>query len=115
MQNRYDFIVTLARSAGEKVLELKDKPMDVSNKDNDPRNILTNVDIEVSEFISESIMDAFPGETIYSEEADADVSSGSFWSVDPVDGTANFARGLPHYSVVIAYVEKGQAVVGGRL
>lgn len=34
------------------------------------------------------------------------------WVVDPVDGTANFARGIPHFCISIAYVENRQTEIG---
>lgn len=112
MQNRYDFVVDLAKEAGKLILVAREKEIEISAKNNDPRDIVTNVDIEVSEFISARIRNVFPREVIYSEEADADVAFGSFWSIDPVDGTASFSRGIPHFSVVIAYVESGEPLVG---
>lgn len=113
MHNRYDFILGLVKEAGEKILLAMEKPVDVTTKNNDPRDILTNVDVEISNFISNRIRESFAEESIYSEEAtDEDISSGSFWSIDPVDGTASFSRNIPHFSVVIAYVEKGVPLVG---
>ena len=110
---RYDFIISTIKEAGDKALKSKDNHLEISIKDGDPRNILTNVDIEVNEYITNSIRVHFPNETIYSEEAaDENISLGSFWSIDPIDGTANFARSIPHYAVVIAYVDKGVPIVG---
>ena len=113
MQNRYDFVVDLAREAGEKVLKAREKHIEISTKNNDPKDIVTNVDVEISEFISGKIRESFPNEAIYSEEATGeDISSGTFWAIDPVDGTALFSRNIPHFSVVIAYVEGGVPNVG---
>jgi len=113
MSERYEFVVNLAREAGEKILVLKEQGMEISNKGGDPRDLVTNVDIEISNFITEKINEKFPSETIYSEEApDVDISSASLWTIDPVDGTAHFSRNIPHFSVVIAYVEKGVPSVG---
>ncbi len=112
MSERYEFVVNLVREAGERVLVAREQEVTVSLKENNPRNIVTNVDIEVSEFVSEKIREKFPNEVIFSEEADADTSSNAFWSIDPIDGTAPFSRGIPHYSVVVAYVEDGKPQVG---
>lgn len=91
----------------------REKHVEISTKNNDPRDIVTNVDIEISNFISEKIRENFTNEAIYSEEATGeDISSGTFWSIDPVDGTALFSRNIPHFSVVIAYVERGIPHVG---
>ncbi|MFZ2621031.1 MAG: inositol monophosphatase [Minisyncoccia bacterium] len=111
--DRYKFTINLIKEAGERVLLAREKEMTVSTKNNDPRDIVTNVDIEISNFISEKIINAFPGEIIYSEESpNVDISTGSFWSIDPIDGTSSFTRAIPHFSVVIAYVEKGVPLVG---
>lgn len=113
MQNRYDFAVNLAKEAGEKLLQYRDKHIETSFKNGDPLDLVTKVDLEMSEFLSQKIREAFPNEAIHSEEAkDEDVSSGSFWSLDPIDGTTNFSRHVPHYAVVVAYVEKGVPLVG---
>lgn len=113
MKDRYQFAVDLAKEAGERILIAREKPVDVGTKNNDSRDILTNVDIEISNFISGRIRETFSNEAIYSEEAtDEDISSGSFWAIDPVDGTASFSRNIPHFSVVIAYVDKGVPAVG---
>ena len=113
MGDRYKFTVELAKEAGERVLVAREKHIEISTKHGNPRDIVTNVDIEISNFISQEIRSKFPNEAIYSEEAtEEDVSSGSFWSIDPIDGTSNFSRNIPHYAVVIAYVENGVPVVG---
>lgn len=112
MSERYEFVVNLAQEAGEKVLILKEQHLDVSIKNDDPRDLVTNVDIEVNQFITGKVKEKFPEEIIYSEEADFDISSGTFWAIDPIDGTKNFVRGLPFFSSVIAYIEEGKPKVG---
>ncbi len=113
MQNRYKFVIQLVKEAGERVLESKEKHIKISIKGGDPRDIVTNVDIEVGSFVSEKIRESFPGEIIYSEEDSSSISGQkSYWSVDPIDGTSNFARSIPHYATVISYIENGEAIVG---
>lgn len=108
---RYRFIISTIKDAG--VLLEKARDIKISSKNNDYRDIVTNVDIEVSEFISNAIKKSFGSEVVYSEEAPlVDITSGSFWSIDPIDGTASFARGIPHFAIVIVYIEKGMPVVG---
>ncbi|OHA93024.1 MAG: hypothetical protein A2W58_02030 [Candidatus Zambryskibacteria bacterium RIFCSPHIGHO2_02_38_10.5] len=111
-QNRYTFIISTIQKAGELLLESRDKHMEVSIKGGDERDLVTNVDIEINNFITERIHSTFPSEDIYSEEATKEnISSGSFWSIDPIDGTKNFVRSIPLFSIVIAYVDKGTALV----
>lgn len=111
--NRYDFIIKLVKEAGERLKGYANQNIETTFKDGNPLDLVTKADIEISEFLSSRIRQSFAGEAIYSEEAtDEDISSGSFWSLDPIDGTTNFSRHIPHYAVVVAYVEKGVPVVG---
>jgi myo-inositol-1(or 4)-monophosphatase len=113
MNSRYDFILGLVKEAGWKLQKYVHTDIETSFKNDNPLDIVTQADLEMSEFLSSRIREGFPGEAIYSEEStDEDISSGSFWSIDPIDGTTNFSRHIPHYAVVVAYVEKGEPVVG---
>lgn len=38
--------------------------------------------------------------------------SGSYWLVDPLDGTTNFMHGIPHYAISVALIENGVVVAG---
>jgi myo-inositol-1(or 4)-monophosphatase len=53
-----------------------------------------------------------PGTRILGEEGGESDSGAGRWLVDPVDGTTNFAHGLPIYCVSIAYEEDGQRLAG---
>src|SRR5258706_10216123 len=111
--DRYQFVLTTIQKAGELLLAVAKKNVTIGIKNNDRHEIVTNVDIAISEFITQEIQKKFPGEIIYSEEApNVDVSSGSYWSIDPIDGTANFARSIPHFSVVTTYVDHGISIAG---
>jgi myo-inositol-1(or 4)-monophosphatase len=111
MQNRYDFIISLIKEAGQKLFEVRDAHIETSTKNGDERDLVTNVDIEVNTFVVSKIQEAYPDDKIYTEE-DGGEGVGNFWSIDPIDGTSNFARGLPHYAVVISYLEKREPIVG---
>ncbi len=112
MTERYDFIFKTIREAGETLLASRDKNVTVFSKDGDERNILTNVDIEVNDFVTKKIHESFPNDLVYSEESKNNIITDNFWSIDPIDGTSNFARGIPHFAVVISFIKSGEAVVG---
>ena len=54
---------------------------------------------------------AFPTDAIMGEE-DGGAIGDVTWIIDPIDGTANFARGIPHFCISIGLVAYGQAEVG---
>ena len=57
-----------------------------------------------------------PGVAIVSEEGDVEAAVAgagtTYWLVDPLDGTKEFLRGLPEYTVNVALVEAGLPVLG---
>ncbi|UPR53312.1 inositol monophosphatase [Vibrio cyclitrophicus] len=68
-----------------------------------PQDFLTETDLAVELLIRERLMAAFPNDSVYGEETGGEIGSNT-WILDPIDGTANFARGIPHFCIVIAYV-----------
>lgn len=76
------------------------------------RDIVTNIDYEIENFIVDRILETFPEDEIVAEEEHhGNTDSARFWVIDPIDGTVNFSRGLPFYGVQIALVENNQVVV----
>lgn len=109
----YAFAIAKVKEAGEKVLAAREKPFEVSIKGGDPRDILTSIDVEINDFLTKEIEREFPDHSIYSEEANEKKGSSDFeWVIDPIDGTSNFSRGIPHFAVCIGLLEKGVAVAG---
>lgn len=67
------------------------------------RNIVTETDVAVERAVHEILAREVPEHAILSEETAADTRSGGWmWVCDPVDGTKNFAQGIPHFAFSIA-------------
>jgi myo-inositol-1(or 4)-monophosphatase len=59
----------------------------------------------------EGLAELFPGEGVLSEEGDKRVpTSSAYWVVDPLDGTTNFAAGIPYWAISMARFEAGVPV-----
>lgn len=80
------------------------------------RDIVTDADFAANEAIGGILKRAFPSHAILSEEdSHPDVSlrhSEFLWIVDPLDGTTNYSRGYPVFSVSVALAQRGRALVG---
>jgi myo-inositol-1(or 4)-monophosphatase len=76
-----------------------------------PQDYLTATDGEVEKLVRTRLLEAFPGDTFLGEEDGGQVSERT-WVVDPIDGTSNFARGIPHFCISIAFVLDGAASIG---
>ena len=77
------------------------------------RNPVTEIDKKSEKFIVDRISSKFPNHSIITEEELSVERGESLWIIDPLDGTCNFAHGIPHFCVSIAFVEDGTTKLGG--
>ena len=78
-----------------------------------PNDYATAQDLGAEKIILETIGRHFPADAILSEESHTQPSDAErLWVVDPLDGTRNYANGLPHFAVSIAFCRHGRSVVG---
>jgi myo-inositol-1(or 4)-monophosphatase len=76
-------------------------------------NVVTDADLESERVILELLTAEFPQFSILSEESDPVARDSDYtWVVDPIDGTRNFAEGIPHFCVVVALARGSDVVVG---
>lgn len=76
------------------------------------RSHVTDADQAVERAIRERVAAARPDDTFYGEEYGNDAPSHRQWVVDPIDGTANFLRGVPVWAALVSLVVDGVPVVG---
>ena len=77
------------------------------------RDFVTAADRQSEAAVAASLSMAFPGHAITGEEGTAIRGEGpGTFLVDPIDGTTNFAWGLPFFGIAIALVEGGETVAG---
>ncbi|MEP7288976.1 MAG: inositol monophosphatase family protein [Chloroflexota bacterium] len=105
----------LARRAGVLLREGAQRPRNISYKG--VLDLVTDTDKASEAMIVEGLQSAYPDHGIVGEEGSqikaADASAPYYWHVDPLDGTTNFAHGIPHFSTSIALAgPDGLPVVG---
>ena len=76
-----------------------------------PQDFLTVTDGAVERYLKARIEEAFPEDGFLGEETGG-VPGARLWVVDPIDGTANFARGIPHFCISVAFVAHGVVELG---
>lgn len=80
------------------------------------QDFLTETDIQVEQIIREKIARSFPDDRIFGEESGGNCDDArALWVIDPIDGTANFARGIEHFCISIAFVHHGVTELGAIL
>lgn len=113
------FATALAARAGELLLERFEKVERIDFKS--AKDVVTEVDHLSEALIISAIRAAYPTDGIIAEESgehesgtgDAPTAGvGRAWVIDPLDGTINYANGIPFFCVAIALVEAGRPIVG---
>lgn len=76
-------------------------------------DVVTKYDLAAQKAILKVITSAFPDHSILSEEGINVVTGSPYqWIIDPLDGTSNFSRGIPHFSTSIGLAYKDKLIVG---
>jgi myo-inositol-1(or 4)-monophosphatase len=97
--------------AAETLVGMQGGTLKTSRKD--LLDVVTEADLASEEIVLDGLRRLTPDAAILSEEQGASGPSGpTRWIVDPLDGTVNYASGLPWFSVTIAYQEHGRTVLG---
>ena len=76
-------------------------------------DLVTEIDRRSDDMIVGYLRQQYPGHAILAEESGASGQDSEYrWVIDPVDGTTNYAQGLPIFSVSIALEHRGEKVLG---
>ncbi len=87
--------------------------LDKNIKNKELNDIVTDVDIYMETKIIERIKEWFPEHSIYSEEKGEIVGKSDYvWFIDPIDGTINFAAGIPLFSTSVALKKNDKTIFG---
>ena len=93
--------IHLARAAGDLLRDAVVGPRRIAYKGS-PTNLVTEMDARAEALVVDRLLDLFPDDAILAEERGARPGgSGRRWIIDPLDGTTNYAHGLPIYAVSI--------------
>lgn len=106
-----EYLITLARGAGEilRAGYLHGSPIYHKGE----IDLVTDVDRQSEAYLISEIRKRFPDHGIIAEESGGSPGSGCcMWYLDPLDGTVNFAHGLPIFAVSIGYAEAGRMRLG---
>jgi len=112
MMRELEVAVKAARAAAEVLSDTMGADLGISYKDA-RANLVTVADKQSQQVITEVIAGAFPDHAIVGEEGTAgDPGVEHVWYVDPLDGTTNYAHGLPYFCVSIAHRTGGETTAG---
>ena len=103
MQPMLNIAVRAARNAGTIIARAFEQLDIVQAELKGTNDFVTNVDREAEQAIIDTIKTSFPDHSIIAEESGVTKGDSKFqWVIDPLDGTTNFVKGIPHFCVSIA-------------
>jgi myo-inositol-1(or 4)-monophosphatase len=109
--NTLEAALLAARLAGDLIRTEFGQPQQVGWKG--PADPVTQTDSQAEDIIIDALRREFPDHRFLAEEAHRDDLDAEYlWVIDPLDGTQNFARGIPFVSVSIALASRGQPILG---
>ncbi len=106
-------LIQIVKDAGQLALETKKEQLQVNRKDESNWNYATQADPVVERAIMIRLHAKFPGIPIIGEEQDEHhIPGGTFFTVDPIDGTIPYSNGFSNWGTIIGFIENGQPCAG---
>lgn len=104
--------IKAAKEAGKVIIDNYGKIGEISFKGN-KKSLLTKIDLKAEKVIIAIIKKKFPEHNIISEESgNLNKKSEFAWHIDPIDGTTNYAAGIPFFCTSIALAKNNKIVLG---
>lgn len=107
------FLKRLLIASGE-ILKNEFGSISLYNTKQDQSNIVTESDLKSEKKIRKLISEAYPDHNILGEEHGFENKNSAYtWIIDPLDGTSNYAAGIPWFGVLIALLKDNDPVLAG--
>ena len=110
-QSALEISITVAKEAGIIIRDrfLTEKKISFKGRS----DIVTDVDLEVESLILDRVKYEYPQFSVLAEESSPIKTSSEYtWVIDPIDGTRNFAEGIPHFCVIVALAKGTDVELG---
>lgn len=107
-----DLAIQAAQGAGQILLDYWARRDSLTVSSKRAGDFLSEADLAAEAHVRDVLCGERPGDGWLGEESGAARESGRRWIVDPLDGTTNFLRGIPHWAVSVALEQDGELVLG---
>ncbi|NQV12747.1 MAG: inositol monophosphatase [Parcubacteria group bacterium] len=110
-----DFLEQTIREAGEIASDYFAKGVNIAATKLDPDDVVSEADKALSKFFTEKIREKYPEHGIQDEEQEDVINPEAEyrWVVDPLDGSRNFAAGIPFWCHLVALRQGEETILGG--
>jgi myo-inositol-1(or 4)-monophosphatase len=110
MEPMVNIALRAARSAGDLIVKASQRIDRLQINEKSQNDFVTEIDHMAEKEIIDQLRSSYPDHCFIGEESGTvkGDDNDSQWIIDPLDGTTNFIRGIPHYAVSIAFRHKGR-------
>ncbi|MGI9504822.1 MAG: inositol monophosphatase family protein [Geminicoccaceae bacterium] len=104
----------ITRDAGKLALDFFERRDQLEIEHKGMQDLVSLADRQTEDVIREGLKQAFPDDAIIGEEGGSEAAGadGPLWIIDPIDGTMNFLRGVPYWSVAVALMVDQRLMMG---
>lgn len=111
MEPSLEQVISWAKEAAVMAQQMRNEDLQVRHKSK--ADLVTEADTTIEAFLIKKIHTHFPGHSVNAEETGQHAGDQEHeWFIDPIDGTLNYAHGLPQYAISVAYAYKGELQLG---
>jgi myo-inositol-1(or 4)-monophosphatase len=110
MKNFFLSVAPIIHEVGDNLAKSFGNIEAISQKTSSPGDVVTELDQAAEKAIAERLHALYPSIKFVGEEFGGDPGAERFWLCDPIDGTADFIRGIPFCTTQIALIEEGQVI-----
>jgi myo-inositol-1(or 4)-monophosphatase len=104
--------VEAAHKGGDLIMKYRDRVDSIPVERKSRGDYVSEVDKACETVIRSELERRYPDHTILGEEKGRSAGDGHVWMIDPIDGTTNYLRGIPHYAISIALAIEGRVEHG---
>ncbi len=108
----YEFLKSIITEAGSIALQHKARLADVQVNRKSAKDLVTEADVAVEQYLVEQIQQTYPDHAVLGEESGAHAGGAYRWIIDPIDGTTSFVHDQPFFSTSIALEHNGEIILG---
>lgn len=106
--NYVEKIIPIVKSVGDQVMRYYRTDFKIIAKD--PWSFYTDIDILSQKKLQEELLALIPGSGCIAEELGVYTKHEFTWVIDPIDGTRNFARGMPYFGISVALMQHSEVI-----
>jgi myo-inositol-1(or 4)-monophosphatase len=100
--------IEAAQKGGDLIMKYRDRVDSIPVERKARGDYVSEVDKACEALIRQELQRRYPDHTIIGEEQPRRSGDGHVWLIDPIDGTTNYLRGIPHYAISLALAVNGR-------